>query len=65
MAERYVYRGAFVRKDFAGRILSNAYCMSQEKVLKDFERRAHAAFRVNKCIRVYTDIATGISLAKY
>lgn len=65
MVERYVYHGSYVRKDFAGKILSQAYCVSQERALKDFERRAHSAFRVNKCLRMYTDTATGISLVKY
>lgn len=64
MVERYVYCGNFVRKDFAGKILSNAYQMSQERALRDFERRAHTDFRMNKGLRMYTDIVTGISLMK-
>lgn len=65
MVERYVYRGSFVRKDFAGRVLSSVYRVSQERALRDFERRAHMAFRINRGLRMYTDTATGISLMKY
>ena len=65
MVERYVYRGSFVRKDFAGRVLGSAYMISQERALREFERRAHAAFRINRGLRMYTDTATGISLMKY
>lgn len=64
MVERYVKNGMVIRKDVAGRMLSSAYMMGQERALREFERRAHQAFRMNRALRSYTDSATGISLVK-
>lgn len=65
MVERYMRGGVQIRKTEAGRILSHAYGMGQERCLRDFEKRAHTVFRMNRSLRSYTDTATGISLVKY
>lgn len=60
--EKYSYRGSYITKRDAGRILGSAYHIPQDDALRRFEANAHSAFRYNRGITYYTDSYTGITL---
>ncbi len=62
--ERYSHRGAYVTKQYAGRVLGSAYHIPQAEALRKFEANAHRVFRNNRNATHFTDTYTGITLHK-
>ena len=63
MVERYFRGNVSIRKEEAGRLLSSVYGISASDALRDFERRAHYSFRVERTTS-YLDIPSGVALVK-